>query len=227
MDGGTVTVTNASGDTATVTLESPFRTERPGPNTIYRNTHLYGLTTLPSQPNTLYAADAGNNAVWQIEISSGRQQVLVRFPSTPNPLAPAGPPFSEAVTTSVRPYGNHLLVSLLSGAPFVPGASRIMEVDPATGSATPFITVLSSTTDCIYRVKADGTSQWFVLQYSLGSLAAPTLVPGQLSSYTTSATQVVASGLETPTGLALDESTGDLYITDRSGGKIFRVNVGN
>jgi len=44
-----------------------FRTARPDPATVYRNTHLYGLVQLPSQPDTIYVADAGNNAVWQVD----------------------------------------------------------------------------------------------------------------------------------------------------------------
>src|SRR5215472_13294447 len=67
----------------------------------------------------------------------------------PNPMAP--PPTSEAVQTSVHPYGNLLLVSLLSGAPFVPSASRIMSVDPTSGTFTELPPQLSSTIATLFR----------------------------------------------------------------------------
>ena len=62
MDGATVTLTNTSGNTAALSLVSAFRTGRPDPNTIYRNTHIYSMTLLPSQPDMLYVAD-GNNVI--------------------------------------------------------------------------------------------------------------------------------------------------------------------
>ncbi len=228
MDGNSVTLTNTSGDTATVSLLTGFRLDRPDPNTIYRNTHLFGLALLPAQPNTLYADDAGNNAIWKVDLTSGRSQLLIRFPGTPNPLAAAGgPPFSEAVPTSVRPYGDHLLVTLLSGAPFVPGASRVMEVDPATGTATTFMGALSSTIDIVFRLRADGSGQWFVLEYSTGTLATPAPAPGRLLVYTNPTPQIFSDGLATPTGLTLDSQSGTLYIVDRTDGTVSKVAVGN
>ena len=226
MDGATLTLNNGAGDTASVSVVAFFRTERPDAQHIYRNTHLYSLALLPSQPNALYVADAGNNLVWQVDLATGRPQVLSRFANTPNPIAPIGPPFSEAVPTSVRAYGSHLLVTLLSGVPFVPGTSRVMELDPATGNSTLFIAALSSTTDLLFRVRANGRGQWFVLQYSLALSATPP-APGRLLVYDTPAAQVLLDGLKTPTGMALDETTGDLYVLDRGDGTVLKVNVGN
>ena len=53
MDGTVLSLPNSSGDTVSIKVLTPFRIDRPDPVTIVRNTHLYGLTLLPSQPNTL------------------------------------------------------------------------------------------------------------------------------------------------------------------------------
>jgi hypothetical protein len=223
-DHNTVTLTSGA-DQATVRLLAEFRVGRPDPVSIYRNTHLYGLALLPSQPNSLYVDDAGNNAVWQVDLTTGRTQLLTRFPNTPNPIAPIGPPVSEAVPTSVHAYGSQLLVSLLAGAPFVPDTSRIVSVDPATGNTQLFIALLSSTIDTLFRVKADGSKQWFALEYSLALTATPP-APGQLVVYNSEIGQVFVDNLNTPTSLALDATTGNIFITDRSDGTILVLNGG-
>lgn len=221
LDGNTVTLDNGSGAQATVELLTAFRVGVPDPHSIYRNSHPYGLAMLASQPDTLYVADAGMNTVRQITLSTGRSKVLVRFPNTPN-TAP-GPPTSEAVPNSIRAYGDQLLVSLLSGAPFVPGASRIMDVDPATGKSSLFIALLSSAIDVLYRTKADGSPQFFVLEYSRNLVGG---APGRVLVYNSPIGQELVGGLDGPTNMALDNSTGTLYITSRTDGTVLQVDVG-
>lgn len=226
LDGTAVTLDNGAGDQATVQLLTAFRPGIPDAAHIYRNSHPYGLTLLASQPDSLYVNDAGMNTVNQVSLSTGRSKVLTRFPSTPSPLpAGAGPPFIEAVPTSITPYGNTLLVSLLSGAPFVPGISRIIAVDPVTGAASPFIVGLSSTTAVLYRQKADGSGQWFVLEFSL-SLSANPAPPGRLITYTTPLGVTLADGLVTPTSMDVDPATGKLYITSLALGSVWVLDVG-
>lgn len=224
-DGKPVVLTNSANDTATVQSVTAFRVDRPDPISIYRNTHLYGLLMSSTQAGQLYVVDAGNNAIWQVDTVTGRTKLLTRFAPTPNPLAPVGPPVSEAVPTSITAYGDQLLVSLLSGAPFVPGASRIVLVDPATGNATTFIAVLSSAIDIQFRIKQDGSGQWFVLEYS-NALTANPPGPGRLLAYTNPVGQILMSNLKGPTSMVLDGSAGTLYLTSRSDGTIVKVNVG-
>jgi hypothetical protein len=119
LDGNTVTLSNSSGDQATVTLRATFR-YRPDPVAIYRNSHPYGLAQLDSEPGHLYMNDAGLNSVVQIDTQTGRAKTVAHFANVPN-LGPIGPPTAEAVPTSVRSYGNQLLVTFLSGFPFTPG----------------------------------------------------------------------------------------------------------
>jgi len=222
LDGATVSISNGAGATATAELVSQFRPATPDPNAIYRNSHPYGLTILPSQPDTLFVADAGQNTVVQVGQTSGRAKVLVRFAPTPSPL-PAGPPVIEAVPTSVRPYRDQLLVSTLTGAPFVGEISRIMVVDPKTGQFGPFITVLSSAIDVLYRQKADGTGQFYTLEYSLGLTTGK---PGRLRQYETLFGKTLSDTLVSPSSMTLDPATGTLYVVSKGAGTIVTFDVG-
>ena len=222
IDGNPVTLNNGANDTATVELLAALRPSLPDPVLIYRNSHPYGLALLPSQPDFLYVANAGLNSVVQVNRKTGSSKLLSRFPNTPNPTS-VGPPTSEAVPTNVRAYGDVLLVSMLAGAPFVPGTARIMAVDPNSGNTTLFIANLSSAIDVLFRLKADGSAQFFTLEYSL---ALATQAPGRLMVYNSPVGRVLADGLPAPTSMALDETTGNLFITSRSGGTVLRVDAG-
>ncbi len=224
FEGGTVSLSNGAGATAIVEAVALLRPAIPDSNAIYRNSHPYGLTVLPSQPDTLYVADAGLNSVWQVGQTSGRAKLLTRFPSTPSPLpAGQGPPVIEAVPSSIRPFGDQLLVSLLSGAPFVNDVSRIMIVDPKTGVSGQFITALSSTIDVLFRVRADGTWQFFTLEFSLGIATGR---PGRLRRYESPAGVTLSDTLVAPSSMALDPANGNLYIASKAAGNIVVLNVG-
>jgi hypothetical protein len=215
-----VKLTNTSGDQATVQLLAEFRPDRPDPVSIYRNTHLYALALLPSQPNALFVADAGGNAIWQVDLDTGRTHVLVRFPPTPVPFF-LRPPVSEAVPDSIFANGNHLLVSLLSGVPFAHGASRIMDVDPATGAAAPFVTSLDSAIDV---TRSALTGQYYVLEFSAALSVTPPQ-PGRLRSFDGSNLSTLVEPLVTPTSMVLDDAAGKLYITSLALGNIVTVDI--
>ena len=68
-------------------------------------------------------ADASRNLLWRVSLSDGGVSVVTRFASVPNPT-PAGPPSMDAVPASVRGFGNDLLVSYLTGAPFARRGQR-------------------------------------------------------------------------------------------------------
>jgi hypothetical protein len=98
-----------------------------------------------------------------------------------------------------------------------------MSVDPSTGKSDLFLSLLSSTIDTLYRIKADGSNQWFALQFSknLGSNA-----PGSLIVYDSWQGQVLIDNLITPSSMALDSATGKLYITDLGEGTVLVADVG-
>jgi hypothetical protein len=222
LDGNTVSLTNSSGNTASVQLLAQFRPTIPDPVHIYRNSHPYGLALHPSQPNYLYVADAGMNIVRQVDLASGQTKTLVRFPNTPNPGKV--PPVIEAVPTSVHPYGEGLLVSLLSGVPFLPGESRIMSVDPATGIASPFMWFLTSTTDVAVMPSSGPRPIFFSLEYS-SNLGATPPPAGQLIRYDGPTGYTYVDGLNSPTSLDIDQTAMKLYITDRTDGEILTAPI--
>jgi hypothetical protein len=220
LDGGQVSLVSGTGDKATVEALSLFRWAVADPVTIYRNSHPFGLALVPSQPDSLYVADAGMNTLVQVSLSTGKAKTIARFPNLPSPTPAAI--VSEAVPNSVQAYGDHLLVSLLSGGPFVSGASRVMEVDPATGAATPFITILTSTIDVLKRVKANNAPQFLVLEYSL---ALPQGQPGRLLVYDSPAAQILVDSLPSPSAMAFDGTTNTLYITSRGNGTVLMMSL--
>jgi hypothetical protein len=220
-DHNPVTLTNTAGERAVIAVLSEFRPARPDPLTVYRNTHLYGLALMASQPNSLYAVDAGNNAIWQIDLDSGRNRLLTRFPPSPNP-AFVSPPVSEAVPDSIFASGNRLLVTLLSGFPFVRSASRVMDVDPATGRFTPLITQLNSAIDVAQPAQS---GPYYVLEFSAAFSAAPPL-PGRFLVYEPSGNvRVLADDLITPTSMLIDETAGTAYVSSRALGNIVAIKL--
>lgn len=214
--GQVVTLNDGSGKTATFETLTEFRQGIPDVNTIWRHSHPYAMTSLASQPNYFYVADAGRNLIWQVDNNTGKTKALAQFASTPDPVA--GPPVIEAVPENIRPYGNQLLVTLLSGAPFVGGQSRVVQVDPTTGAQSVFIAALSSAIDVGFVPEA-GRPIFYALQYS-SSLT--TGAPGQLIRYDTALGQVYVDGLKGPTSMAIDPS-GPIYIAEHDGGDIVVV----
>ena len=113
---------------------------------------------------------------------------IVRFAPLPNPGVP-GPPVFDAVPTSVRIYGNQLLMSLLTGFPFVPGLASVLTVDPETGAVGPFINGLTSVTDVLWRDRGSGRSQFLALEFSVNQSLDPA-PPGRLLRFDTPAAEV-------------------------------------
>ena len=220
--GNTVTLDDGVGKSAVFELVNKFPYTWPDPVSIYRNSHPFGVTTHPAAPNTLFTVDAGMNLIWQINATTGRTKVLARFPNLPNAGA-VGPPTKEAVPTNVKACGGILLVSLLSGGPFAPANARVMSVNPITGETDTYIANLNAAidVDCAAR-PAPNNPSFFVLEYSINQGATP-LPPGRVLRYDSPSPTVWLEGLNTPTSLALDESTGTAYIVSRSDGTILTV----
>ena len=171
--------------------------------------------------STLYVTDASMDALATVDTATGRWRRL-RFPPVPNPT-PIGAPVLDSVPTSARIYGNQVLVSFLTGFPFVPGNARVVAVNPGTGasdlgSAEPFIFGLTSVTDVLWRRGPNGQSQFFVLEFSQNQ-SAPMPPPGRLLRYDAGAAgpQVAAAPLITPVSLAYDAATKDLFILELRG----------
>ncbi|MDQ5870718.1 MAG: hypothetical protein M3547_00740 [Acidobacteriota bacterium] len=97
-----------------------------------------------------------------------------------------------------------------------------MRVDPSTGSPQ---TLISGRTTAIDVLAPDAApTKYFVLEFSTNMLAG---APGRLLFFdsATAAPTVVASPLITPTNMALDTLTREIFVTEFGPGRIARVSV--
>jgi hypothetical protein len=212
-DGGEAIISDGSGSTARLVVLARFPISEPAPNVVYRFSNPWGMA-LSQDGRVLYVNDASSNTVIRIDTSSGRWRRIARFPPTPNP-GPVGPPFQDAVPTSVRLYGDQLLVSFLSGFPFIPGNARVQALNPDSGTIEPFINGLTSATDVLWRETTSGP-QFFVLEFSTNQSASPA-PPGRLLQLDATGTKVLAAPLITPVNMAYDEATKELFILELRG----------
>ncbi len=170
----------------------------------------------------LYLVNAGMNTVSEVSASTGRWKVITRFPPLPNPAFPGlgGPVVDVVPTGAVARADGTLLVSVLSGFPFVSGNSRVYSVNPATGDFTPFIEGLTSATNVI---EVGGAI--YVLEISSNLLAGE---PGRLLRFAspTASPTVVVGGLIGPTGLAYEPTRNELLVSETFTGLVKRIALG-
>jgi len=180
-----------------------------------RHSHPYGVV---ADDSYLYVNDGGYNVVHKVEIATGVNQTLVSFPRTPNPGS-FGPPLIENVPTSIRWSGGKLVVTVLSGFPFIAGLSQVQEIDPNTGAASVIITGLASAVDLVPVLEDDATVGYIVVEYSLAHLAGG---PGRVRMFDATGTSIaiIAEGLRTPSCVAYDKKTGTVFVGEISTGAL-------
>ncbi|RLT35449.1 MAG: ScyD/ScyE family protein, partial [Chloroflexi bacterium] len=118
--------------------------------------HPFGMAAGPD--GLLYVADAGANTLLQVNPKNGAVEVLAVFEGVASPLpnpGRGGALESDPVPTGVA-FGEDgtIYVSLLPGFPFLPGAAKVVTVDPATGEVSDYATGLTMLTDL--RAGPDG-----------------------------------------------------------------------
>lgn len=115
-----------------------------------------------------------------------------------------------------------LLVTLLSGFPFGPGASQIMLVDTKKGTVVPFISGRTTALDILPLGPPSGP--FLVLEFSSNLLGGG---PGSLLRFgSPSATpDTIVGDLTTPTSMALDPTTNEVFITEIGTGRIVVVQL--
>ncbi|MDP9370320.1 MAG: ScyD/ScyE family protein, partial [Chloroflexota bacterium] len=167
----------------------------------------------------LYVAEAGANALYQVDPASGqlsRVTVFAGLPGTePNP-ARNNLTESDPVPTGIAaaPDGS-LYVGFLSGFPFLPGTAKVVRVAP-DGTTSDAVTGVTALVDV--ELGPDGLL--YVVEF--GTFDATTQPPGWaadsgrvLRILADGTQEVVAQGLNKPNGIAFD-AAGNLYLTVNS-----------
>jgi hypothetical protein len=173
---------------------------------------------------SIAVVDASFNRVWTVPVTPtlGAPGTLVNFAPVPNTTPALGAPVSEAVPASIREVGNDYLVSLLTGFPFGPGAASVWRVNLFTGATDRVLSGLQTAID-VLPLTATG-DQSYVLEYSR---AFTTNGAGRLLRVdgVRGTSLVLADPLQSPTSMAVDTRTGDLFVIERRANRIVRVLV--
>jgi hypothetical protein len=222
-NGATLTIGSGGSDTITIRMIANFPNFIPQPLLgVAGNIRVSNPFGLLAEGSSLYVTDGGRNLVWEIDLATGAFEPLPVFANLTNTLFPGlGFPTMEPVPTGIASDDGNLLVTLFGGFPFSPGASRVAQVDPVTGSATPFITGLKSPIG-ILAFRVQGETSYLVLQHaSAGPFFGS---PGQVVRYDDPAAppRLVTNCLTRPTSMTLNEKTGTLYVTE-FGGRLVRI----
>lgn len=187
----------------------------------------YGLL---SEPGGFHVVDAGGNTLLAAggstahggvlrTLPAGHVRVVEAFASTPAP-----PPFfqSEAVPTEVqRGRDGALYVSLLTGVPFLPGASRIVRLQPGQAPTT-YLAGFKMIVDFAF----DEQGGVYVLEFDTN----PGFFfggPGRLTHVAANgARTVITAALQSPTSVAIGPD-GAIYVSNRGNaqgtGEVLRI----
>jgi len=170
------------------------------------DSHPYGMTI--GSDGMLYVVDAGANALLKVNPGNGQVAWVATLPGVPNGSG-LGPPASEPVPTGVvRDADGSFYVSYLPGAPFTPGASKIVRI-AADGALSDYATGLTSTTDL--RRGKDG--ELYAVQFAIFGQQGPAPNSGALVRIRPgTSSQVVISGLNYPTSVDFN-AAGDAILT--------------
>jgi len=218
----TVTLTNAAGSPMTVKLVADFpnftASPRPDFEQNVRAGNPFGVAVLGA---TAFVVDASQNLIRRVDTGSGAFTTLTTFASLQNPL-PFGPPFIDAVPDSVTLRGDELLVTNLTGFPFPQGKAEVRRVNINTGATTTFATGLTSAIDA-KPLGAGAGDPILALEFSTSMTESK---PGRLRLLTADGqSTTIAENLPTPTSIAVDQRSGEIFIVHIFPGLITRVNA--
>ena len=179
--------------------------------------HLYNMTLGPD--GALYFTDAAANAIIR-RSSSGALSVVTEVPGivNPNPAGPPpGPPFIQAVPTSITYDGKQFLISTLLGFPFPAGKAILYQMDLAGK-----LTIYQQTFNSLVDVENDGNGKPLVLEYGVFGPMGFTKNTGRLLRANGSGSDILLTGLNLPTDLRVADSH-TAYITSLGDGALLKV----
>lgn len=192
-------------------VAQPWKLEQSqNPGGFVLDSHPYGLTAGPD--GNLWVADAGGNDLLKVNASTGQIDLVAVFPGIPGPMANperGGANESDPVPTAVAIGSDgSMYVSLLPGAPFLPGSSKVVKVSP-DGSISDYATGLTMTTDL--RSGPDGNL--YAVQFGQFTQTGPVPNSGKIIRIRAGGTpEVVLSDLSFPTSIDFNPA-GDAFVT--------------
>ncbi|MGH9949671.1 MAG: ScyD/ScyE family protein [Pyrinomonadaceae bacterium] len=194
---------------------------RPGFPDLVRNSNPFGLVVTGG---TLYVADASQNMIRTADLDDGEIGTLITYPSRPNPNFPMGPPFIDPVPDSLRLFNNKLLVTFLTGFPFPDGVADVRQYDLESGVESQLIGGLRSAIDVLPVDEGGFCSTAYTLEFSANMLMG---APGRLQRFDTPAgpPTLISDSLISPTSMARDPHSGDLFVTEIFTGRIMRISL--
>lgn len=218
--GETVTLTNGAGEELAIRLvvDFPNYTSEPRPDEPL-NVRLANIFGVAALGQTLYVVDASQNRINKVDVNTGAYTTLTTFAKVANPT-PVGPPFIDPVPNSVRFRGGQLLVTLLTGFPFPAGQAQVRTVDLNTGTNELLVSGLTSALD-VFPLGSAPASPMVVVEFSTSQLQG---APGRVRMVGPGAPPVlIAEGLITPTGIAVDQRSGEIFVTHLGPGIVTRI----
>jgi hypothetical protein len=220
--GDAVTLHNSAGDTLVVRLVADFPdfTEEPRPD-FPANVRAGNPFGVVQQGQTLYVVDASQNVVRRVDANTGQTTTLSTIGKIQNPT-PIGAPFIDPVPDSIHLRGNDLVVTTLTGFPFPAGKASVLKIGTDDGAAETLVANLTSAIDSA-PLGSGADDPLVVLEFSTNMLQG---APGRLRLVTPSgASTTIAEGLPTPTSMAVDAATGEVFVTHIFPGFITRINA--
>ncbi len=224
--GGRVTLSNRGGDRLMIELvvNFPDYVSEPLQNFAgnVRNSNPFDMVLVDDQ---MFVTNGGLNKLYKVDLNSGAYADLAVFGRIPNLPGAAGPPSVEAVPTGLTYSNGAVLVSLLSGGPFLPGLSRVKAVDPVTGAQADFLTGLRTSIDVLPLREGPNTA-YLALENNFAP--APPFPPtgAAIKRFEApGAASVAVNGctLDRPTSMSRDPKSGTMYATELLRGTVVRV----
>ncbi|GAB4433262.1 MAG: ScyD/ScyE family protein [Anaerolineae bacterium] len=216
MDAGEVeppalmaTVVRVEGDAVTPIADMWAFEKANNPDGLILEAHPYGLAAGPD--GWLWVADAGANALLRVNPATGEVVLVTVFEGLPGGFP--NPNRNGAVEADPVPTGvafdadGNAYVSLLSGAPFIPGNAKVLRVT-AAGEVSDYATGLTTLTDLTRG--PDG--ELYAVHFGIFTEQGPALNSGALIRIKEGgASEVVVGELPFPTGLSFD-ADGNAYV---------------
>ena len=201
----------AVGDDGSVTLAADTFTHELANDTFPYgppSSHPYGMA---SSPGGLLVADAAGNTLLSVDVASGEIQTVATFEPLPGVFP--HPAYDGEMLTDPVPTGVTIgadggtYVSLLSGAPFVPGNAKVLAVGD-DGSLSDHAVGLTMLTDL--ATGPDGNL--YATQFAIFGEEGPDPVSGAVVRIQPDGShEVAADGLSFPTAITFADN-GDAYV---------------